>query len=92
MNSFLKPLYEVFRWEGLEGSTIKRLYNNIILNTRIIIPSVQEQVQIGEFFAALNRLIAARQRQVKKYQMIKQGMMEELLSGRTRLSEGDDVQ
>ena len=34
----------------IEGSTIKRLYNDNILNTAITLPSVEEQQKIGAYF------------------------------------------
>lgn len=42
-NSFLKCFYSIVKWAGIEGSTIKRLYNDNILNTAITLPSVEEQ-------------------------------------------------
>lgn len=47
-NSFLIQLYKIVKWAGIEGSTIKRLYNDNILKTKILIPSVQEQIIIGK--------------------------------------------
>ena len=52
-NSFLKCFYSVVKWAGIEGSTIKRLYNDNILNTPISLPTIPEQEQIGAFFANL---------------------------------------
>ncbi|MDN6250551.1 MAG: restriction endonuclease subunit S, partial [Tetragenococcus koreensis] len=39
-NTFLKQFYSIVKWQGLEGSTIKRLYNKNILNTKINVPSI----------------------------------------------------
>ena len=61
-NSFLKCFYSVVKWAGIEGSTIKRLYNDIILNTVICMPSVPEQEHIGLFFENLDNLITLHQR------------------------------
>ena len=61
-NSFLKCFYSVVKWAGIEGSTIKRLYNDNILNTVICMPSVPEQEHIGLFFENLNNLITLHQR------------------------------
>lgn len=69
-NSFLKQFYEIVKWYGLEGSTIKRLYNKNILETPICLPVVQEQRKIGFFLAILDDLIAANQCQQK---LIKNG-------------------
>ena len=61
-NSFLKCFYSVVKWAGIEGSTIKRLYNDNILNTVICMPSVPEQEHIGLFFENLDHLITLHQR------------------------------
>ena len=62
-NSFLKCFYSVVKWVGIEGSTIKRLYNDNILNTVICMPSVPEQEHIGLFFENLDNLITLHQRE-----------------------------
>lgn len=62
-NPFLKCFYSVVKWAGIEGSTIKRLYNDNILNTVICMPSVPEQKRIGLFFENLDHLITLHQRQ-----------------------------
>ena len=62
-NSFLKCFYSVVKWAGIEGSTIKRLYNDNILNTVICMPSVPEQEHIGLFFENLDNIITLHQRQ-----------------------------
>ena len=62
-NPFLKCFYSVVKWAGIEGSTIKRLYNDNILNTVICMPSVPEQERIGVFFENLDHLITLHQRQ-----------------------------
>lgn len=61
-NAFLKCFYSVVKWAGIEGSTIKRLYNDNILNTVISMPSVAEQKKIGTFFKELDNLITLHQR------------------------------
>ena len=74
-NSFLKCFYSVVKWAGIEGSTIKRLYNDNILNTVICMPSVPEQEHIGLFFENLDNLITLHQhkcnelREIKKYML-----------------------
>ena len=61
-NTFLKYFYSVVKWAGIEGSTIKRLYNDNILHTVISMPSVAEQKKIGAFFKELDHLITLHQR------------------------------
>ena len=62
-NSFLKCFYAVVKWAGIEGSTIKRLYNDNILNTEICLPCVVEQQKIGAYFTRLDNLITLHQRE-----------------------------
>ncbi|WP_206541283.1 restriction endonuclease subunit S [Bifidobacterium breve] len=60
-DAFLKPLYSQIEW-GLEGSTIKRLYNKDLLSAEVTIPDGKEQKEIGQFFAKLDSLITLHQR------------------------------
>lgn len=60
-NSFLKCYYSIVKWSGIEGSTIKRLYNENILNTSISVPSEMEQEQLGVFFENIELLITLHQ-------------------------------
>ena len=59
-DAFLKPLYSQIEW-GLEGSTIKRLYNKDLLSAEVTIPDGKEQKEIGQFFAKLDSLITLHQ-------------------------------
>ncbi len=59
-DAFLKPLYSQIEW-GLEGSTIKRLYNKDLLSAEVTIPDDREQKEIGQFFAKLDNLITLHQ-------------------------------
>jgi len=65
-NPFLRYFYTVVKWSGIEGSTIKRLYNENILNTQITIPQKIEQQKIGTFFSNLDNLITLHQRNNSK--------------------------
>lgn len=51
----------------------------------ISLPQKAEQDRIADYFCNLDRLITLHQRKCEKYKMIKQGMMEELLTGKVRL-------
>ena len=76
-NSFLKVLYSVVQW-SCEGSTIKRLYNDNFLKTKILIPNKKEQSQIGEYFKNLDNLIALHQRKLQQLKKIKKAMLEKM--------------
>ena len=77
-NDFLKCFYSVVQWSGIEGSTIKRLYNENILNTVIKMPSILEQQKVGKFFQKLDILITLHQRKLEKLQNIKKSCLEKM--------------
>ena len=57
INSFLNYLYSTVKWAGIEGTTIKRLYNDNILKTEAIIPTLLEQQKISDYLDGINYLI-----------------------------------
>ena len=78
INPFLKQLYTVIKWSGIEGTTIKRLYNENVLKTEIMVPSVEEQKRISSYFDNLDNLITLHQRKLKKLKNIKKSMLEKM--------------
>ena len=78
VNSFLKHLYEVIRWSGIEGSTIKRLYNDNILKTEVMIPAAPEQEEIGKCFNNLDNLITLHQRKVDDLKTMKKCLLQKM--------------
>ncbi len=77
-NSFLKQVYEFVEWSGLEGSTIQRLYNKNLLDTKIVIPDNNEQQKIGDFCRRLDTLIALHQQKLSKLKDLKQAYLTEM--------------
>ncbi|RNE25108.1 Type I restriction enzyme specificity protein MG438 [Lacticaseibacillus paracasei] len=77
-NSFLKQFYSIVKWQGLEGSTIKRLYNKNILETKITLPSPEEQAQLGSFFKQLDNTIALHQRKLDLLKEQKKGYLQKM--------------
>ena len=78
INSFLKVLYPTVKWEGIEGSTIKRLYNSNFLNTEFYMPSNDEQEKIGKIFDRLDNLITLHQRKYGKLVNVKKSLLEKM--------------
>ena len=64
-NKFLKAFYEIVSWSGIEGTTIKRLYNKNILETDIYLPTLPEQTAIGSFFQDIDQLVSLQQRKLE---------------------------
>lgn len=85
-NSFLKCLYSIIKWAGIEGSTIKRLYNDNFLKTEFMLPCVKEQQQIGAYFKNLDNLITLHQRESEEYTKLKKAMSQLLLTGIVRVN------
>ncbi|MDT2896068.1 restriction endonuclease subunit S [Lactococcus lactis] len=77
-NSFLKQFYSIVKWQGLEGSTIKRLYNKNILETKITLPSPEEQQKIGSFFKQLDNTITLHQRKLDLLKEQKKGFLQKM--------------
>ena len=67
------------------GGTIKHLNQNILVDLPVVMPKKSEQILIGAYFQQLDSLITFHQRKLEKVQKIKQGMMQQLLTGKIRL-------
>lgn len=77
-NPFLKHLYGVVQWAGIEGSTIKRLYNDNILKTEVMLPAILEQDKIAEVLDGIDNLITLHQRKLLKLKNVKKAMLEKM--------------
>ena len=77
-NSFLKQFYSIVKWQGIEGTTIKRLYNKNILETPIALPSVSEQSAIGSLFRTLDDLLTSYKDNLANYQSLKATMLSKM--------------
>lgn len=66
------------------GGTIKHLNQNILVDFPVVMPKKSEQILIGAYFQQLDSLITFHQRKLEKIQKIKQGMMQQLLTGKIR--------
>jgi len=63
---------------SLTGTTIKNLGLEVIKNTYIFSPKVNEQVKIGKYFHNLDNLITLHQRKLDKLKNIKKSMLEKM--------------
>lgn len=84
-NDYLAQYYKVIKWASSEGSTISRLYNGIIRDTEILLPPLKEQAAIAKALSDVDSLIFSLQKLIEKKKAIKQGAMQELLTGKKRL-------
>lgn len=89
LDSYLKQFYSVVKWQGLEGSTIKRLYNKTILDTPFYRPSLPEQHKIADLLSAVDDVISAQEAEVAAWEKRKKGVMQKLFSQEVRFKADD---
>jgi type I restriction enzyme S subunit len=67
------------------GQTMPSLNTQIMKNLVVVLPPLSEQRAIAEVLSDVDELIAALDRLIAKKRAIKQGAMQQLLTGKTRL-------
>jgi len=74
-------------WETIgQGSTFTAVNSNDIVNFTLSVPNfLAEQKAIAQVLSDMDSEIEALEKKRDKYQAMKQGMMQELLTGKTRL-------
>ncbi|WP_312099748.1 restriction endonuclease subunit S [Corynebacterium dentalis] len=78
-----KPLLEMQNSTG--ATTVKHLSHRDVEDLSIPLPRVEEQEAIAQILQDADQEIAALERRLESARSINQGMMQELLTGRTRL-------
>lgn len=68
-----------------EASGVPSLSAKTIENIDVVMPSPNEQTQIAKTLTDMDTEVTALETKLSKYQKIKQGMMQDLLTGRIRL-------
>lgn len=82
--TLIKPLEEIQR--GTCATTVKHLSHNDIESIDICIPiNLEEQETIANILSDMDKEIETLEKKLDKYKKIKNGMMEELLTGKRRL-------
>jgi type I restriction enzyme S subunit len=84
-NKFLYYYFNVIEWASAYGGTVIRLYNEYIRNTLIPFPPLSEQHAIAEVLSDIDNYITALEKLIAKKKAIKQGIMQELITGKRRL-------
>ena len=67
------------------GSTISHLYQKDFVSFSFSTPKIEEQTAIAQVLSDMDTEIEALEQKLAKYRLLKQGMMQELLTGKTRL-------
>lgn len=85
-NDFLFYCYSRMQWKTEEGGIVSRLYNANLKSTSFIAPkSLAEQQRIAKALSDVDALISTTEKLIQKKKNIKQGSMQELLTGKKRL-------
>ena len=83
---FLSKWFDDFINRLVAGSTIVHLYQKDIVGFEFPVPpTIAEQKAIAEVLSDMDAEISELEAQKAKFESIKQGMMQELLTGKTRL-------
>lgn len=89
IDGFLNQFYSIVKWKGLEGSTIKRLYNKTILDTVFYRPSLPEQKKIAAFLSTIDEIITTTQSELTAWEERKRGVMQKIFSREVRFKADD---
>ena len=81
----LKFIFEIMQQINYPLGDHKRHWIAEYQNMEIRIPKPEEQTRIATILSDMDTEITALETKLAKYKQIKQGMMQELLTGRTRL-------
>lgn len=68
-----------------QGSTFKAINSSDIRNLQILTPPLQEQEKIADILSTWDKAIENIEKLIKEKEMQKKGLMQELLTGETRL-------
>ena len=90
-NNFLKEIFPSVKFQT-EGGTIKRLYNNILKSGLFPCPPIKtEQPRIVEALNLSNLKLETEQSALAKYQQLKSGLMQDLLTGKVEVSVAEEI-
>lgn len=69
----------------IHGTKVSSVSKNEILGTRVLVPLKNEQASIATALSDVDSLISALTKKIEKKKAIKQGLMQQLLTGKKRL-------
>lgn len=79
-------LFQTIDWKSMnEASGVPSLNSSRIESIEVVLPSLEEQKAIAQILQDVDQEIDTLERRLESARNIKQGMMQELLTGRTRL-------
>lgn len=86
VNPYLEHYFKIISWKSENGGTISRLYNDNLKSTFLCYPEDKiEQSRIATALSNIDDLIATTRKLTEKKRNIKEGAMQDLLSGKRRI-------
>jgi type I restriction enzyme S subunit len=82
---FLSDHYLRYLKDRATGSTVRHTSLRIISSFRNALPPIKEQIAISKTLSDIDSLITSLEKLIEKKKLIKQGVMQELLTGKRRL-------
>ncbi|MGI5859749.1 MAG: restriction endonuclease subunit S [Tepidanaerobacteraceae bacterium] len=86
-NANIKFIYYLMQIIPFNVGDHKRYYISEYQEINVNVPPLQEQKAIAQILSDMDSEIEALQQKFEKYKLIKEGMMEKLLTGKVRLNE-----
>lgn len=88
--NFLIYTFSTSKWfqqiiEKVGGTTHKRISRSSLGSIKITLPALEEQTRIATILSDMDAELSALEQKLDKFKKIKSGMMQELLTGKTRL-------
>lgn len=75
----LQKLKEFKYWGKVSaGSTFDSITSEILKSTVISMPTIEEQIKIGEFLSSVDNLITLHQRKLETYKKLKKGLLQKM--------------
>lgn len=84
-------IFQDYLEDSMDGGIQKFVSLGTLRNMEISLPSEQEQTAIASILSDMDAEIQVLEQRLGKTRQIKQGMMQELLTGKTRLIQGSEV-
>jgi type I restriction enzyme S subunit len=81
----LRFVFELMQTIKFDSTDHKRYWISEYQNIEIKVPKPEDQTRIAQILSDMDAEIEALEKKLEKYKMLKQGMMQELLTGRIRL-------
>lgn len=85
LNLYLYWAFQNMKWQSEDGGIVSRLYNNNFKAMQLVVPPLHEQRRIAAALGNMDKMIDNLSKRIEKKKAIKQGAMQELLTGKKRL-------